>query len=281
MTTAFVLSGGASLGAVEVGMLAALVDRGVRPDLIVGTSVGAFNGAWLAAGATDTAVEALADVWRGLRRRDVFPAGLLTGLAGFRGVTDHLVSDRGVRHLLKQHLRFARLEDAVIPLHVVATDVLSGLDVCLSQGPAQDAVAASAAIPGLLPPVVVDGHTLMDGGAVNNTPISHAVALGASTIWVLSTGSACGMNAPPRSALGMALHGLTLAINHRIAGDIRRYESVAELRVVPPLCPVRISPADFSHAAELISRAEQQTRAWLDQDLPAGGQSYLLMPHRH
>lgn len=280
-TTAFVLSGGGSLGAIQVGMLQVLIARGIHPDLIIGTSVGAVNGAWLAAGSSDQDLRQLADLWRGLRRSEVFPPGLLTGFTGFAGRANHLFSDRGLRRILQQHIRFERIEDAPIPLHVIAVDVLSGKDVRLSTGPAVDAVAASAAIPGLLPPVVIDDRSLMDGGAVNNTPISHAIDLGATTVWVLTTGYACALREPPHSALGMGLHGLTLAINQRIALDIERYENTTELRVIPPLCPLSTGPADFGNAAELIARSADQTAKWLDEARRPTGQATLLYPHTH
>lgn len=281
MTTAFVLSGGASLGAIQVGMLQALSARGIVPDLIVGTSVGAVNGAWLAAGSSEQDLRALADVWRGLRRSDVFPTELFTGFAGFVGVRNHLVSNRGIRRIVQKNLRFDTLEEAPIPFYVIAADVLSGKDVRLATGPALDAVVASAAIPGLMAPVVVGGRPLMDGGAVNNTPISHAIELGATTVWVLTTGSACALVRPPGSALGMGLHGLTLAINQRIALDVERYEASAKLQLVPPLCPLTTSPADFGNASELIARAYAQTTEWLQQRVPSFGQAYLLKPHQH
>ena len=281
MSTAFVLSGGASLGAIEVGMLQALIASGIRPDLIVGTSVGAINGAWLAGAHTESDLEILADIWRQLNRNDVFSISPITGLLGLAGLGKHLVPDRGLRRLLRKHLRFETLEDAPTPLYVVATDVLTGIDVRLSQGNAIDAVMASAAIPGIFPPVLIDGQMLMDGGVVDNTPISHAVALGATTVWVLPSGGTCGIEEAPGNALGLALHAIVLAISQRIAFDINRYETRVSLKVVPPLCPLNISPADFSHGAELIARARTQTEEWLETTPPAVGQARLLNMHSH
>jgi NTE family protein len=262
-------------------MLQALTAHGVRPDMIIGTSAGAVNGAWLAGGDTESDLAQLADIWRRIRRNDVFPTDPITGLLGLAGRGNHLVPDRGLRRLLRKNLRFERLEDAPIPLHVVATDVVSGVDVRLSQGNAVDAIVASAAIPGVFPPVSIGGRLLMDGGVVENTPIGHAVTLGATTVWVLPSGGACGIEKVPDSALGLALHAIMLAISQRIAFDIERYETRAELRVVPPLCPLSISPADFSHSAELIERARTQTDAWLETATPTAGQSRLLTVHSH
>ena len=279
MVTAFVLSGGASLGAAQAGMRTALSEAGVQPDLVIGTSVGAVNGAWVAGGAAPAELCAL---WRSLRRNSVFPARPVGGLLGFLGRREHLVSDSGIRGLLRDHLRFGRLEDAQVPFHVVATDILTGWDTLLSHGDAVDAILASTAIPGVLPPVRVAGRDLMDGGVVNNTPISHAIRLGADLVWVLATGYSCALVERPRGALGLALHAVTLGINQRLAADIERYSRQADLRVVPPLCPIRVAAADFSHAAELIDRAYALTRDWLATGAPPLPLAATkLTPHGH
>ena len=281
MTTAFVLSGGASLGAVQVGMLLGLADAGITPDLIVGTSVGAFNGGWIASRPDGAGVGALADLWRSLSRNDVFPTRPILGLLGFLGQRPNLVPDNGLRRLLTDHLGFSRLEDAPIPLHVVATDVLSGQDVLLSSGDAVEAITASAAIPAVFPPVNINGRYLIDGGVVNNTPLSHAVALGAGLVWVLPTGYSCALSEPPRGALAMALHAVNLAVNQRLAVDVTHFEEAVDLRVIPQPCPIGISPADFSHSSELIERSYAATQEWLAAPHPVTGQAALLAPHRH
>ncbi|OBH34471.1 alpha/beta hydrolase [Mycobacterium sp. E342] len=281
MPTAFVLSGGASLGAIHVGMLLALADEGERPDLIVGTSVGALNGGWIASRPDRAGILALAELWTSLARKDIFPAHPIAGVMGMLAPRSHLVPSIGLRRLLADKLEFARLEDAPIPLHVVATDVISGGDVLLSSGDAVDAIAASAAIPGVFPPVRVDGRDLMDGGVVNNTPVSHAVALGADRVWVLPTGYSCALTASPKTAVNMALHALTLAVNHRLAVDVERFEPVVDLRVIRPLCPVATSGTDFSHGATLIERSHAATREWLAARPPPTGQAGLFEPHRH
>ncbi|HZC51841.1 MAG TPA: patatin-like phospholipase family protein [Mycobacterium sp.] len=281
MPTAFVLSGGASLGAIHVGMLRALADEGESPDLIVGTSVGAVNGGWIASRPDAAGIRGLADLWVSLSRRDIFPTHPLAGALGMFGRRSHLVPNTGLRRLLADKLEFDRLEDAPIPLHVVATDVISGTDVRLSSGDAVDAIVASAAIPGVFPPVRVDGRHLMDGGVVNNTPISHAVALGADRVWVLPTGYSCDLPMAPKTAVNMALHAMTLAVNHRLAVDVERFEQAVDLRVIRPLCPVATSGADFSQGAALIERSHEATREWLAARPPAQGQAGLLEPHRH
>ncbi len=278
MSTALVLSGGANLGAVQVGMMTALQESGVRPELVIGTSVGALNGAWVAA---DAPLDELGDLWRSLRRGLVFPADPVRGLLGFAGRSDHLVSDRGLRLLLRTHLRFERLEDASVAFHVLATDVLTGLGVLFSDGPAVEVILASTAIPGVLPPVPIDGRHYMDGGVVNNTPISHAVELGADTVWVLTTGYSCALQQPPRSALGMSLHAVALMIHQRLSLDVERYADAVDLRVVPPLCPISVAPTDFSQADDLIRRAYQHTSDWLASPMSGPHRSTLPLFAEH
>ena len=275
MTTAFVLSGGASLGALEVGMLLALAEHGITPDLLIGTSVGAVNAAWLASGATLADIESLATVWMSIRREDVFPTAPLRGLLGFLGRRNHLVPPDRFRALLARDLSFAKLEDAAIPVRVVTTDLLSGEEVLLGEG---DAVDAIAAIPGVFPPVESGGRVLVDGDASNNVPISHAIDLGASIVYVLPTGYACALTEPPKGALATALQALTLVLQQRLATDIARYAGAVDLRVVPPLYPLAISPLDFTHTASLITRARASTRVWLAR--PTDDAS-VLSPHNH
>jgi NTE family protein len=136
-------------------MLRALFEREIEPDLIVGTSAGAINGAYVASrGASPETADGLGEIWRGLRRSDIFPANPLTGFIGFIGHSDHLVPDSGLRRVIRSNHQLDRLEDARIPLHVIATDVLSGAELRLSRGPAEDAIMASAAIPGVFAPIM-------------------------------------------------------------------------------------------------------------------------------
>jgi NTE family protein len=277
-TTAFVLSGGGSLGAVQVGMLLALAEQRIAPDILIGTSVGAVNAGWIAGGATLTDIESLADIWAAIRRQDVFPTAPVRGLLGLLGHRDHLVPAESFRTLLERHLKFKDLADATIAVRVVTTDLLTGQEILLGDGNAIDAIAASAAIPGVFPSVESHGRILVDGGASNNVPISHAIDLGATTVYVLPTGYACALTTPPRGALATALQALTLVLQQRLATDVVRYTGSVDLHVVPPLCPLTISPLDFTHTAELISRARDSTRSWLEH--PAADFS-ILSPHRH
>jgi len=278
---AFVLAGGASLGAIQVGMLRALYERGIAPDVIVGTSAGALNGAFVASRPQipETA-DALGAIWRELRRGQVFPINLITGLLGFLGARDHLVPDSSLRRLISRHVERRELGAMPIPLHVVAVDVVTGEELRLSDGPVLDAVLASAAVPGVLPPVAWGDRTLMDGGVANNTPISHAVELGAGRVYVLPTGHACALEEPPSGALGMALHAISLLTQRRLIDDIERHRADTHLIVLPPPCPLTIQPVDFSHPDELIERALHDARDFLD----GGGEerpAIRMHMHRH
>lgn len=261
---ALVLSGGASLGAIQVGMLRALVDEGVRPDLIVGTSVGALNGAFVAShGLTRTSVDDLAELWLGLRRGRIFPLEPVTGLLGFLGARRNLVPAVGLRRLIARNLDHELLDDLPVALHVLACDVLSGAEVRISTGPLVEALMASTAIPGVFPPVDHGGRLLMDGGVVDNTPISHALELGADRIYVLPTGGPCDLADPPRGSLGMLVHAVSLMVGHRFIDEAAVLATHADLVVLPPPCPITVQPTDFGHAQELIERAEAGAREFL------------------
>ena len=283
MTTAFVLSGGGSLGAVQVGMLQALSERGVRPDLLIGTSAGAINAAFVAGhGAGQGALDELDGIWRGLRRQQVFPFDPLRHLRALAGRRPSLCPNANLRRLVEPHVGFRRLEDAPTPLHVVVTNLLSGEELLLSEGDALSAVLASAAIPGVLPPVERESLVLIDGGVADNTALSQAVALGADEIYVLPTGFACALERPPTSALGTAMQALTLLIEQRLVMEIAQFEGDAALKVLPPLCPLAVSSIDFSQAAELITRSRDATGRWLDSggpSLPAPAR--FLSLHHH
>jgi NTE family protein len=263
-TTAFVLSGGGSLGAVQVGMLQALAERGISPDLLVGTSAGALNAVFVAAHGTGPAsLDRLATIWTTLRREDVFPVRAPQVLLALAGARDSLCVPDGLDRLVRQHVPFARLDEATTPVHLIATDLLSGEEVLLSDGDTVSAVLASSALPAVLPPVQRDGRTLVDGGLADNAAISQAVARGADRIYVLPTGYACALPAPPRRPLGVAVQALTLLVQRRLISDVALYEDRVELVVLPPLCPLRIAAIDFRHAAELCRRAHDSSAAWL------------------
>jgi NTE family protein len=267
VSTAFVLAGGASHGAIQAGMLEALYERGIKPDLIVGTSAGALNGAFIATRPCSVATaHELGLIWQGLRRTSVFPVNPLTGALGLFSARSHLVPDSGLRRLIARHMTAERLEETAIPLHVIATDVLTGQEMRLSEGSLRDAVLASAAIPGVLPPVDWHGRPLIDGGVTNNVPLTHAVELGAKQIYVLSAGPACELDGPPRGALATLLYATGLLIGHRTIADLAAARPDVEVFILPPPCPLTILPTDFGHARELIEMGRENARGYLERN---------------
>ena len=264
-------------------MLEALLAVGVRPDLVVGASVGAINGVHFAADPTPAGVQRLRSIWQDLTRDDVFPLSLVRVLLSLGGWRPSLLDSARLRQLLERSLTMPRLEGTVIPCHVTATDALDGAEVILSAGPTIDALLASAAIPVLFPPVERAGRLLVDGGVASNTPIAAAVALGAQRIVVLPTGFSCALVEPPQGPIAMAVHALNLLIARQLVADIERFASRVDIVVVPPLCPLSRSSYDFSHGTAIMDRARASTASWLAEGgLTRPGQVPRAMaPHTH
>lgn len=281
--TAFVLAGGGSLGAIQVGMLQAIVARVPTPDMIVGASVGAINGLHFAADPTPAGVDRLARVWCGLTSDAVFPRSVLRTLLALFGKHRSLLDPAPLRALLETRAPLRRIEDSRLSCTVIATDALSGLEVLLHEGDSVSALLASTAIPALFPPVRVDGRYLVDGGISNNAPVSVAIALGATRVIVLPTGFSCALQRPPAGVIGMVLHAFNMLVARQLTRDIERFAAAVEIVVVPPLCPAPISSYDFSRTEELIAAARTSTDKWLDagglarrDEIPAS-----LLPHAH
>ena len=278
--TAFVFAGGGSLGAVQVGMLEALLEAGVTPDFVVGSSVGALNAGFFAGDPTAGGVAKLATIWRGLRRADVFPLTLRSALR-WLGSADALFESTNLRQLIERHLPYRNLEDAAIPVHVVATS-LGGASVCLSSGSAVEAILASAAIPVVFPSVEIGVEYLMDGAICGNTPVVTAAELGAERLIVLPTGFACALSRPPGGAAARGFHALTLIVAHQLVQDLAHLSGAVRVVTVPTLCPLDVSPFDFSKTEMLMDRAARETRAWIAggglsrQEVPGE-----LIPHSH
>ena len=270
MATAFVLAGGASLGAIEAGMLEALYERGINADLFVGASAGALNSGFAASHPADVeSAHALQEIWRSTTRRDVFPLSPLTVLRALAGRSDHLFSNRGVRRLVGRELGgLSRLEEARTRLAVVVTDLLDGEERVLESGPALEALLASSAIPAVFPPVRIDRRLYVDGGVADNTPVSKAIELGADTVYVLPTGVSARLERPPRTALEMSVHAFNLLLHARLRHEIRALRERAKLIVLPPPGPLTVRPTDFSRSDELIRAGLENARQALEQSQP-------------
>lgn len=267
--TAFVLAGGGSLGAVQVGMLRALLEAGIRPDLIVGTSVGALNGAYLAGHAEPSSMDELAALWTSVRRRDVFPVSVPALARGLMGRRNFLFGSLGLRNVISRaDLGYERLEDAPIPCHVVAADLDAAEVVVLSSGSVVDALLASAAIPGLFPSMLIGDRRLVDGSILASIPIAEAVALGASSIYVLPT-------------LPRHLHGASsafVAMQHALsllsltAADAAFDPAASQTTVfeIPaPAAAGQLSLFNFAATHSLIDEAYRTTMQWMSTE-PAG-----------
>ena len=279
--TAFVFAGGGSFGAIQVGMMQALAAHGVAADLVVGSSVGAMNGAYYAGAPTLEGIKKLAEIWGGLTRQDVFPVSLRS-FVSFLWRRDFLISHDGVRKLVEDHLPYRKLEEAIVPVHIVTTDIVTGETVVLSDGSAAEAIVASTAIPGAFAPVKHKNRFLADGAISSNTPIRVAIDKGAERLIIMPTGFACAGQEPPVGAVATALHALTLLIARQMTVELQYLESTVEYCVVPPLCPLVGSPYDFTRTDDHIARAIKSTEDWIaDGGLEKGGIPGEMQPHQH
>ncbi len=253
MTVAFVLAGGGSLAATHVGMLRALTESGIVPDLVVGTSAGAINAFRFATDPTEDGLVRLKDLWHGLRRKDVFPINPRDIVAGLIGRRDGFVSPDRLRAFLVDQVGDLRLEDAKLPVHIVATDLAEGEPVVISGGPAVPALLASAAMPGVFPPVVLDGRSLIDGAITADTPIRQAEMLGATEIYVLPT---VGPKAPrqlPKGAVAVMIRAIDQMFGHVVSTDIASVR--ANVTVLPAPPTTALSPFDFRSTDRMIDES--------------------------
>lgn len=240
-----------------------------------------MNGAYYAGAPTLEGVKKLADIWRGLTRHDVFPVSFHS-FVSFLWRRDFLISHDGIRNLIDTYLPYKKLEDALVPVHIVTTDIVTGETVVLSEGSAAEAIVASTAIPGAFAPVKYQNRYLADGAISSNTPIRVAIEKGAERLIIVPTGFACAETGPPVGAVATALHALTLLISRQMTMELEYLEQTIEYYVVPPLCPLVGSPYDFSRTDDHIARAIKSTEAWLaDGGLEKGGIPGEMRPHSH
>ena len=225
--------GGGPLGAHEVGMLQALVEHGVVPDLIVGTSVGAINGAAVAADPTAAGVERLKGLWTAMQRDDVFAGSLLGRVATLARTRTHLHDNGPLRELLARELGDRRIEDLAVPFQCVAASIERAGEHWFADGPVVEAVLASASVPGILPPVEIAGEHFVDGGIVNSIPVNRALELGATRIYVLHVGRLDRPLEPPRWPWEVGLVAFEIARRHRFVGDLAALPATVDVQVLP------------------------------------------------
>jgi NTE family protein len=232
MTTAFVLGGGGLLGAHEVGMLTALSEAGVRPDLVVGTSVGAINGAFVAADPRDAAAR-LGRMWAGEELRLAFSENLWGRAVRLARSGTHLHSLEPLRRLLDHALPARAFEQLELPFQCVAASIETASARWFSSGPVVPAVLASCAVPGLLPPVEIDGTHYFDGGLVDSIPVGRAVALGATTVYVLQVGRIESPLAVPTRPWEVGLVAFEIARRHRFHEEMSSLPDHVRVHVLP------------------------------------------------
>ncbi len=271
MTTAFVLGGGGHMGAYEVGMLRALLEQGIRADLIVGTSVGALNGAAIASDPTIEMVDRLREVWLGVDEDRIFGGSLLAGAAHFVRSRTHMHSNKSLRDLIGQLVKAESFEDLVVPFQCVAASIERAAEHWFSEGPLADAVLASAAVPGVLPPVEIDGEHFIDGGVVNSVPISRAVELGADEIYVLHVGRIDTALTAPRTPIQVAFVAFEIARRHRFNSDLASLPDGVTAHVLPAgesskVSLKQLNYRDFKAVARRIDRAYKATAQYLQAD---------------
>ena len=261
--TAFVFCGGAGLGAVQVGQLRALVERGIRPDVVTGTSSGALNALVYASDPGSEAVDRLERLWLSVRRRDLFTLRPWTVGRGLVGSSTAFAANAGLRRLLVSSLPVAALEDAKIPVAIVLADTVTRRPVVFRSGPAVEILLASSAVPGLFPPIELEGRQYIDGGLVADPPVGPAVEMGATDVYVLPVGWP--LTEPYTGNAMMRVADSVDWLCWRIAEfEMERWASECRIELVPSPSTRNIAPFDLRSAKWLIDQAYALTTTWLD-----------------
>jgi NTE family protein len=268
--TAFVLAGGGSRGAAQIGMLAALVDRGLRPDVVYGASVGAVNAAGYVVDPTVEGVSRLAAIWRGLTSDDVFPHGRVPAPWRFLQQRESVHSSDGIRKIVEQGAGMKHFDEALIPLEVVATSLSDGRPKWFTKGPAEEAILASAALPALLPPVRIDGELYIDGGVVDNVPISRAIEQGCRRIFVLLCGPLHYAPLVPRRPIEGVLSAFFIAVHARFAREREHLPPGVEVIVFSVGTEPISRYDDFSATEALLTTGRANADAVLEFWLEGG-----------
>jgi NTE family protein len=234
VTTAFVLGGGGVLGAAEVGMLRALFEHDITPDLVLGTSVGALNGAMVAREPSITVIDRLTELWITVSTsRDVYGDRPLRTVRRAVSTGTHIYSPKPLRERLEEEFGDLRIEDLPVRFQVCAAHIERAAEHWFESGRLVDAVLASAAVPGLLPPAKVDGNHFLDGGIVNSIPVARAVQLGATRLFVLQVGRIDRPLSVPRRPWEVARVSFEIARRHRFQREMAELPEGVEAHVLP------------------------------------------------
>ena len=271
---AFVLGGGGVLGATQVGMVRALLERGIRPDLVLGTSVGALNGAMVAADPSPATASRLAELWAELAESAVFSGSVFGRARTLIRHGTHLHSSDALRQLAAEHLPVRAIEELQVPFQCVAASIERATSHWFTSGPITEAVLASCAVPGLLPPVLIDGEHFLDGGLVHSIPVGRAVALGARTIYVLHVGRVEQPLRAPRFPWEVGLVAFEIARRHRFVEEMATLSPEVEVHVLPsgdpdtPLVTMRYR--DASRVTDRIERGYAASARYLERSGSTG-----------
>jgi NTE family protein len=266
----YVLGGGGSLGAIQVGMLQALSEHDVAPDLVAGTSVGSLNGAVLALDPKGAA-NRLSHTWARVTTHDVFPGNLLVQAGALRHRKTHLFPNSGLSAMVADFLGdIVTFADLALPFAAVAMDIVTGKPYPIQEGPLLPALLASAAIPGIFPAVEHDGHHLYDGGLVANVPIRQAVAMGARSVVVLDCNFPGQMPYVPSTLAEALLYSMMVMMRGQSAADTLPVAATLPVVYLPGPAAQPVSSLDFSHTAALVESSYEAARSFL-ADLEVSG----------
>jgi NTE family protein len=270
---AIVLSGGGPLGALQVGALKAMFEQGIRADLVVGTSVGSMNAAYLAFNPTPEGVRDMEQHWRDFTEDDLFPGGRFRAPWARMFVRgNRLFESSGLKAVISRHLGAETLiEQAQIPLAIIATDLETGAEKEFTSGPLVPALLASAAMPGVYPPVEIEDRLYTDGGVANNVPIAPAVHMGATTLYVLNSTSHTNQRRPLIRPMDYFFHAFTLARAQRLTIDMRLYAEKVNLVMIPtPPLDFFVPFASMEYTSRLLELSYRHTRKFFAGQLTLG-----------
>jgi NTE family protein len=278
---AFVLSGGAALGAIQVGMLQALTAVNLHPDIIVGTSAGALNGAIVAERGLVAATKTLADLWRSFTRKDIFPGSRLAQARQLLSTRNSLFPNDQLSDLMCRMLNVSRFEELQLPFGALATELDTFHGTLFTAGNIRLALLASAAIPGVFPPVEINGKLFVDGALTANVPLRAAVTMGAASLVVLDAGEICHRLQTPRHVAEMFMATMQVAMRQRVQVEAPVVAEQLPVLYLPTPCPMSNSMLNFGESALLMAQAEQMSRQFLQTAvIPTPGQMSGA-PHFH
>ncbi len=258
--TAWVLGGGGLRGATEVGMAKALVTRGVSPDLIVGTSIGALNGVVLASAPVEESVQRLTRMWEQMEASSLFGESMFRRIRHLLDHWTHFHTNEPLKKLIEQWVPYSKLEEAHIEMQTCAACIETSTEHWFTEGSVVDAVLASCALPGVLPPVEIEGSHYIDGGVVNSIPVSRAIELGATDIYVLHVGHIDDPLKAPRHPWDVAMVSFEIARRHRFHSELEAAADAVDVHVLPTGKP----PGRYNDLAKLRYNYDKAIRAHID-----------------